>query len=85
VTCVNGTDIESDVYTINVDGSGEARLTDTPGLDGMPTWSPGGSRIAFVSGGTKDNSNIYVMNSDGSGLTKLTDTLADDAFPAGRP
>jgi DNA-binding NarL/FixJ family response regulator len=37
-------DFESEVYTINVDGSGEARLTDSPGLDGFPTWSPDGER-----------------------------------------
>jgi hypothetical protein len=43
------TDIESDIYTINVNGSHERKLTDTPGLDGLPTWSPDGQRIAFVS------------------------------------
>src|SRR3712207_1991470 len=40
---------DADVYVIDVDGSGQRRLTDSPGLDGFPTWSPDGKRIAFVS------------------------------------
>lgn len=39
ITNQTGTDIEADIHTINVDGSDERRLTDTPGLDGLPTWS----------------------------------------------
>jgi hypothetical protein len=35
-----GTDLEADIYTINVDGSRERRLTDSPGLDGFATWGP---------------------------------------------
>ncbi len=33
-------DFESEVYTINVDGSGEKGLTDSPGLDAFPAWRP---------------------------------------------
>src|SRR3712207_4718140 len=40
---------QADVYAIDVDGSGERRLTDSPGLDGFPAWSPAGKRMAFVS------------------------------------
>ena len=80
----DGMDIESDIYIIRVDGSEERRLTDTPGLDGFPSWSPDGERIAFTSEDAKASA-IYVMNSDGSGLTKLTDNPAEDSFPAWRP
>ena len=87
ITNQTETNIESDIYTINVDGSHERKLTDTPGLDGLPAWSPDGQRIALVSDrdGTEDNGEIYVMNSDGSGLTQLTDDPAYDSFPAWRP
>src|SRR5918997_1603260 len=47
ITNQTGMDIESDIYTINVDGTAERKLTDTPGLDGFPSWSPDGTRIAF--------------------------------------
>src|SRR3712207_9268507 len=40
---------QADVHTIDVDGTGERRLTDSPGLDGFPAWSPAGKRMAFVS------------------------------------
>jgi Tol biopolymer transport system component len=33
---------EADIYLINVDGSGERRLTDSPRLDGFPAWSSDG-------------------------------------------
>ena len=55
-------DWEWDIYVMNADGSGVIQLTDNPGGDGDPAWSPDGRWIAFTSGG-----NIYVMNIDGSG------------------
>ena len=76
---------DGETYTMNVDGSGRTRLTDTPGYDHWPpTWSPDGTRIAFTSE-DKKGSEIYVMNSDGSGLTQLTDSPAEEFYPAWRP
>jgi Tol biopolymer transport system component len=80
-----GTDIEADIYTINVDGSAERRLTDTPGLDGFPSWSPDGQRMAFVSDRDDGNSEIYVMDSDGAHQRRLTKTPKDEAIPAWSP
>jgi hypothetical protein len=81
VTSQNGANIESDVYTANVDGTGEVRLTDAPGLDGMSTWSPDGRRIAFVSD-RDGNWEIYVMAADGTGQRRLTNTPVDEGAPA---
>ena len=54
-----------DIYVMNHDGSSVRRLTDAPGSDIEPTWSPDGKYLAFAS----DRSGpleVYVMNADGS-------------------
>jgi TolB protein len=69
-----------DIYTINPDGSGETKLTNSPITDftqgaGGAVWSPDGSRIAFSSDSpTTPPSDLFVMNRDGSGITNITNT-----------
>jgi len=75
-----------EVFVMNPDGSGRARLTDMPGNDHWPpTWSPDGTRIAFTSDSAGQDGKIQAINTDGSGLTTLTDGRDYDAFPAWRP
>jgi hypothetical protein len=61
-----------DIYRVNVNGTGEVRLTTNAARDGLPTWSPNGRAIAFVSnrGGQWA---IYGLNADGSVEQKLLD------------
>jgi hypothetical protein len=58
------------VAVINPDGSGRANLTNHPGFDLSPDWSPDGHRIVFVRTDNVDTE-IYVMNRDGSAPTNI--------------
>ncbi len=84
-TKFEATNIDSDVYLLDVDGSGEERLTDGPGLDGFPAWSPDGDRIVFTSD-RDGNWELYVMNADGTRQRRLTHTPEEDeGMPAWSP
>lgn len=69
---------------MNADGTGQTRLTNSPGGDTSPAWSPDGSRIAFDSDRT-GNFDIYVMNAEGTGTTRIAGTSANDADPVWSP
>ncbi len=74
----------SDIFLVNLDGSGLVQLTSNDHYDGFPNWSPDGSKIVFSS--TEDgNSNLYTMNADGSGLTRLTSDPGNDFDAAWSP
>jgi TolB protein len=60
----------SEIYIVNRDGSGLRRLTNHPGADSTPTWSPTGQQLAF----TSDRSGapqIYIVNLDGTGIQRI--------------
>ncbi len=38
----------SAIYVINADGTGQQRLSPTPGFDVTPSWSPDGTRIVYA-------------------------------------
>ena len=76
---------------MDADGSNQVRVTDNPGIDEYPTWSPDGTRIAFhcTMGGVNPNGTgdfeICVMNRDGTGLHRLTDTPGENTQPDWSP
>ena len=63
-----------DIYIMNADGSNVRRLTDAPGYDGGPFFSPDGQRIIWrhfdESGMFAD---IWTMKLDGSDKRRITD------------
>ena len=69
---------------VDVAGGEPVQLTDSPGRDATPAWSPDGRKIAFWSG-RDGNAEIYVMNADGSDQTRLTDSPEADMNPAWSP
>ena len=65
------------IYVMNADGTGQTCLTNNSFNDSFPSWSPDGSKIAFMP--FDENSAtaaIYVMNADGTGQTRLTNNSA---------
>ena len=61
-----------DIFVSDVDGSNVVRLTDEPGFDFFPDWSPDGQRITFTS--DRDGKpDIYAMAADGSDVRRITD------------
>ena len=73
-----------DIFVINADGSGRANLTNSPGRDAVPAWSPEGSRVAFTSRRTGD-SEILVMGDDGTAQLNLTNHPGSDQHPTWSP
>lgn len=69
-----------DIYTIKPDGTELRRLTDAPGNDQFPSWSPDAKRIVFSS--DRDGQNeIYVMNADGTDQQRLAPHSEEDLVP----
>jgi TolB protein len=64
----------NDIFTMNPDGSGLVKVTDSVGFSGDPGWSPDGSQIAFEVdlGDHPAKQGIYVANADGSNLQRIT-------------
>ena len=63
-----------EIYLMNADGSDQKRLTDWPGYDGGPFFTPDGQHIVwrhFTPDGSQ--ADIYTMRLDGSGVRRLTD------------
>lgn len=79
----------SHIFVMNPDGSDVTRLTESPGYDFSPAWSPDGTKIAFtrapVEGMNTNPGDIYVMSADGGGLMNLTNNPAWDQDPAWSP
>jgi TolB protein len=64
-------DGNAEIYVMNADGTGVARLTDSAADEGYPAWSPDGRSIAFDSD-REGNFDIYAMDADGSNVRRLT-------------
>ncbi len=65
-------DENSEIYLIDSEnGDIKKRLTNNQAIDTSPSWSPDGSKIAFVSSRNFDP-HIFIMNADGTNVKRVT-------------
>ena len=66
-------DGRSHIYVMQADGTGTRRISSGKHTDSGPTWSPGGTQIAF-----ERDQQLFVMTPDGTGLRRVTATLGGE-------
>lgn len=72
-----------EVFIADADGSNVKQVTDMPGANWAPVFTPDGQRILFASNYEYERGfpfNLYLINLDGSGLEKVTRSNMFDAF-----
>ena len=75
----------SQVFAMNVDGSGVRQVTTSQSGVTAFDVSPDGTRIAFVQTDAGGNADVYVAGVDGSGITNVSASDAADIHPAWAP
>jgi hypothetical protein len=71
-----------EIYTVNIDGSNPARLTNNPILDGHPGWSPDDSKIVYASFRDSWQASLVTMNlATGTEIADLTSPSYNDNDP----
>src|SRR5262245_50724642 len=60
-----------DIWIVDRKGGEARRLTDYPGYEGVPVFSPDGSQIAFAAN-NNDNWDVYMISAAGTQLRRLT-------------
>ncbi|MBI1369234.1 MAG: hypothetical protein GC162_11350 [Planctomycetes bacterium] len=74
----------ADIYLKRVDGNTTTQLTNDPGNDVMPAFSPDGKQIAFASD-RAGNWDIYVQGVDGGAPVQLTNDPSQELHPSWSP
>ncbi len=74
----------SDIYMQRVGGQAVTQLTNDPGNDMMPAFSPDGGMIAFCSDRSGDW-DLYLMDADGGPAVQLTSGPGHDIHPSFSP
>ena len=62
---------DSEIYSVNPDGSDPRALTDTPVSELDPSWSADGQRIVYAVAGGNGQSGVWIMGADGEEAHQL--------------
>lgn len=74
-------DCLTDIYVMNADGSDVVHVTNDPGYEFDPAWSPDGTRIAYASDSDGAGPTaITVMNAGGTGRMKVSSSNGGSDF-----
>lgn len=71
---------------MDADGGNQERLTELPGDDWWPDWSPDGTAVTFCA--MREDGllhDVYLLELEGRNLRRLTQEAADNWWPAWRP
>jgi serine/threonine protein kinase/Tol biopolymer transport system component/predicted DsbA family dithiol-disulfide isomerase len=85
VLVIANTTVDPDIFVIDVTSGESTNLTNTPGFDNQPVWSPDGSQIAFVTDREGGDVDIWVMNADGTESRRVARTAGDDKLGSWSP
>ena len=72
------TSVDPEIFVVDVATNVATNLTNQPGFDNQPLWSPDGTQIAFVTDREGGNVDLWLMNADGSNARRLASTPGDD-------
>lgn len=75
---------DTDIWSANIDGSENQKITSAPSSEFFPKISPDGQRIVYISD-ESGNNDIWSIKSDGTSPVQITKTNAIESFPSLTP
>ena len=74
---------DTELFTVNPDGTGTAQLTDDDLFQTSPSWAADGSKLTFAASElAASDSSIFTMNADGSDLTHVARSRFEFSSPS---